>query len=88
MAVRAGLCHPNCRHQLTTWVEGVSVRPEPMDRAAVERTARLEARQRELERRVRKYKRLAEGTLEPEKAAGYRRAVRAALSSIRHVCDI
>ena len=44
-----------------------------MDRAAVERTARLEARQRELERRVRKYKRLAEGTLEPEKAAGYRR---------------
>ena len=49
-----------------------------MDRAAVERTARLEARQRELERRVRKYKRLAEGTLEPEKAAGYRRAVQAA----------
>ena len=67
VAVRAGLFHPNCRHHLTTWVEGVSVRPEPMDRAAVERTARLEARQRELERRVRKYKRLAEGTLEPEK---------------------
>ena len=29
------------------------------------------AMERELERRVRKYKRLAEGTLEPEKAAGY-----------------
>ena len=87
VAVRAGLFHPNCRHHLTTWVEGVSVRPEPMDRAAVERTARLEARQRELERRVRKYKRLAEGTLEPEKAAGYRRAVRAAQKDVREFVD-
>lgn len=87
VAVRAGLFHPNCRHHLTTWVEGVNVRPEPMDRAAVERTARLEARQRELERRVRKYKRLAEGTLEPEKAAGYRRAVRAAQKDVREFVD-
>lgn len=87
VAVRAGLFHPNCRHHLTTWVEGVSVRPEPMDRAAVERTARLEARQRELERRVRKYKRLAEGTLEPEKAAGYRRAVWAAQKDVREFVD-
>lgn len=87
VAVRAGLFHPNCRHHLTTWVEGVSVRPEPMDRAAVERTARLEARQRELECRVRKYKRLAEGTLEPEKAAGYRRAVRAAQKDVREFVD-
>lgn len=87
VAVRAGLFHPNCRHHLTTWVEGVSVRPEPMDGAAVERTARLEARQRELERRVRKYKRLAGGTLEPEKAAGYRRAVRAAQKDVREFVD-
>ena len=58
-----------------------------MDRAAVDRTARLEARQRELERRVRKYKRLAEGTLEPEKAAGYRRAVRAAQKDVREFVD-
>lgn len=87
VAVRAGLFHPNCRHHLTTWLEGVSERPAPMDKARVESTAALEARQRELERRIRKYKRRAEGTLEPEKAAEYRRKVREAQKDVRAFVD-
>lgn len=83
VAVKAGLFHPNCRHHLTTWIEGVSQRPEPMDKAEVERTARLEKRQRALERRVRKYKRLAAGTMDPENAKEYRAKVRDAQKAVR-----
>lgn len=83
VAVKAGLFHPNCRHHLTTWIEGVSQRPVPMDKAAVERTAQLEKRQRALERRVRKYKRLAAGALDPKKAKEYRAKVRDAQKAVR-----
>ena len=68
VAVRAGLFHPNCRHTLTTWVEGVSERPKPMDKAKIEAVSRLEKRQRALERRVRQAKRLAAGLQDPEAA--------------------
>ena len=30
VAMQGGLFHPNCRHTLSTWVEGVSTRPRPM----------------------------------------------------------
>lgn len=76
VAVRAGLFHPNCRHTLTTWNEGVSRRPKPMDKAKIEATSRLESRQRYLERRVREAKRRAEGLLDPEAAKEAKRLVR------------
>ena len=87
VAVRAGLFHPNCRHHLTTWIEGVSTRPAPMDKAEVERRAKLEKRQRYLERYVRRWKRLAAGTLEPAKDAEYRRKVRAAQRRVKQFVD-
>lgn len=87
VAVKAGLFHPNCRHHLTTWVEGVSVRPAPMDKAEVERRAKLEKRQRQLETQVRRWKRLAEGTQEPAKAADYRRKVRTAQRRVKTFVD-
>ncbi len=83
VAVKAGLFHPNCRHTLTTWIEGESRRPEPMDKAQVERTAKLEAKQRSLERQVRRYKRLTEGTQAPEKAVEYKAKVRGAQKRLR-----
>ena len=76
VAVRAGLFHPNCRHTLTTWNEGVSRRPKPMDKAKIEATSRLESRQRYLERRVREAKRRAAGLLDPEAAKEAKRRVR------------
>lgn len=87
VAVKAGLFHPNCRHHLTTWIEGVSVRPEPMDKAKVERTAKLEKQQRYLETQVRLWKRLAEGTQDPAKAAEYQRKVRAAQRKVKAFVD-
>lgn len=82
-AVEAGLFHPNCRHTLSTWIEGVSRKPEPMDSERVRSTAKLEQKQRRMENRIRRLKRLAEGTLEPEKAKEYRRKAREAQGELR-----
>lgn len=82
-AVRGGLFHPNCRHTLSTWYEGISTRPEPLDGAKVRETAALEAEQRRLERAVRKWKRLAAGLQQPEAAARAKREVRGAQRELR-----
>ena len=66
VAVANGLFHPNCRHTLTTWIEGISTLPKPLDVEKVKRNAALERNQRALEREVRKAKRLFEGTQDPE----------------------
>lgn len=66
VAVKAGLFHPNCRHILTTWIEGISRRPKPMDKAKIEAVSKLEAKQRRMELKVRKGKRLVEGTQSPD----------------------
>lgn len=76
VAVRAGLFHPNCRHTLGSWIEGVSRRPRPMDKAKIEAASKLEAKQRELELRVRQDKRLAAGTQDPERVKAYKAQLR------------
>lgn len=83
VAMQGGLFHPNCRHTLSTWVEGVSTRPRPMDKAKVEAAAQLEARQRALERSVRKAKRQAAGLCDPAAAKSARARVRAAQKELR-----
>ena len=66
VAVKAGLFHPNCRHILTTWIEGISRLPKPMNKAKIEAVSKLEAKQRRMELKVRKGKRLVEGTQSPD----------------------
>lgn len=83
VAMQGGLFHPNCRHTLGTWVEGVSTRPRPMDKAKVEAAAQLEAKQRALERSVRKSKRQAAGLCDPAAAKAARARVRAAQKELR-----
>ena len=83
VAVKAGLFHPNCRHTLSTWYEGVSTLPKPMDARQVRENAKLEAKQREMETEVRKWKRLAEGTQDPEKRKEYRQKVRESQKKLR-----
>lgn len=83
VAVKAGLFHPNCRHILTTWVEGVSERPKPMDKAKIEAASRLEAKQRELERKVRRAKREEAGLQEPEAVKAAKGRVRTAQKELR-----
>lgn len=65
IAMKGGLFHPNCRHTISTWVEGISKKPEPMDIAEIERINKLEAVQRKMERAVRKAKRKAAGLQDP-----------------------
>lgn len=83
VAMQGGLFHPNCRHTLSTWVEGVSTRPRPMDKAKVEAAAQLEAKQRALERSVRKAKRQAAGLCDPAAAKSARARVRTAQKELR-----
>jgi len=78
VAIKAGLFHPNCRHTITTWIEGVSTMPKPMDAKEIERINKLEKTQRALERKVRKAKRQAEGLTDPE-------AQKAANAKVREV---
>ena len=87
VAVRAGLFHPNCRHTLTTWIEGMSKRPRPMDKAKIEAASRLEKKQRYLERRVREAKRQAEGLLDPDAAKQAKRRVRRRQSELKEFVD-
>ncbi len=84
VAIKAGLFHPNCRHTLSTWYEGVSQLPKPLDAEKVKRTAKLEAQQRSLECEVRKWKRFAEGTQDPITSEAYRNKVKDAQKNLRN----
>ncbi|ASA22324.1 phage minor capsid protein [Paenibacillus donghaensis] len=63
-AMDNGLFHPNCRHNMTTYVKGQSRLPEPVDDTKALASYKQEQRQRYMERQVRKYKRRAAGSLD------------------------
>lgn len=65
VAVKGGLFHPNCRHGVDTWIDGVSTLPKPLDQNKVREKAKLEAKQRRLENDVRKAKRKVLGLSDP-----------------------
>ena len=65
-AVAGGMFHPNCRHTLSTWIEGVSTLPPPMDAKKIRTVSALEQQQRRLERRVREAKRIEAGMSDPQ----------------------
>ncbi|HEX2986141.1 MAG TPA: phage minor capsid protein [Caproiciproducens sp.] len=83
VAVKAGLFHPNCRHTVSTWIEGVSKLPEPMDDAKVKENAALEQQQRAMERRVRMLKRMAEGLQQPTLVKEYKSKAAQAQKELR-----
>lgn len=64
-AIANGLFHPNCRHNMTTFVPGQSRMPEPVDDTKALASYKQEQRQRYMERQVRKYKRRAAGSVDP-----------------------
>lgn len=65
-AMKAGLLHPNCRHTISTYFPGITKLPEAPDVYKAVDTYKAEQRQRELERKIRNWKRKAEGSLSPE----------------------
>lgn len=61
-AIKAGLMHPNCRHNLTTYFEGITVLPQIQNGKEAVKTYEAEQKQRAYERAIRKQKRIVEGT--------------------------
>ena len=61
-AIKAGLIHPNCRHTLITYFEGITQIPEVQNEEEAIKTYEAEQKQRALERAIRKQKRIAQGT--------------------------
>lgn len=73
-AIAGGLYHPNCKDIHTTYFEGITTPPKPMTEDEKKEAARvynLEQRQRYNERQIRKYKRLYQGSLDPENKTKY-----------------
>lgn len=87
VAVQNGLFHPNCRHTLSTWYEGVSTKPRPLDAAVVRNNAQLEQQQRALERKLRQAKRLEIGCTDPANAKKYTQRRKAAQKELREFVD-
>lgn len=82
VAIKNGLFHPNCRHTMVTWKIGDSIPPR-MDGEKVRENAKLEEKQRALERKIRKYKRMAEGYVEPELVKTFKRKTAEAQKELR-----
>lgn len=72
-SMRNGAFHPNCRHTLSTYFPGISRLPDPVDNAEAEKLYKAEQYQRYIERNIRKYKRLAAGSLDEQNVQRYKR---------------
>ncbi|MCD8095737.1 MAG: phage minor capsid protein [Ruminococcus sp.] len=70
-AIRGGLFHPNCRHTMSLYIHGQTKIPKPIPEDKIKKQRELEQHQRYLERKIRKYKRLEIGTIDPEQAKLY-----------------
>lgn len=63
-AMAEGLFHPNCRHGSGTFFEGISSAPQPYNRVEVESKYEVEQQQRYNERKIREWKRKANGSMD------------------------
>lgn len=72
-AMRNHAFHANCRHTLSTFFPGISRLPDPIDDAEAKRLYHAEQHQRYIERNIRKYKRLAAGSLDEANVKKYKR---------------
>lgn len=66
VAMKAGLLHPNCRHTLATWFEGISRLPKIYDEEEANKEYQAEQKQRTLENAIRKAKRQKAGATDKE----------------------
>jgi hypothetical protein len=61
-AIKAGLIHVNCRHNLVTYFEGITTIPKVPDGKEAINVYKTEQKQRAYEREIRKQKRIVMGT--------------------------
>lgn len=82
-AIKAGLLHPNCRHTLATYFEGVTRLPKPQNPEKALENYNNEQHQRKLEREIRKRKRILAGTVEDGDQKEARANLRQAQKNLR-----
>lgn len=70
-AMKEGFLHPNCRHNMSTYFHGITTLPKVPDPKKALKNYKQEQKQREIERQIRKYKRLKEGSIAPYNKAKY-----------------
>ncbi|MFV0382333.1 MAG: phage minor capsid protein [Breznakia sp.] len=70
-AIAAGLYHPNCKHSQTTYFEGITEIPTPLDAAQTSENSKAVATQRYNERQIRRYKRLEDNSLDSKNKEHY-----------------
>ena len=87
VAIRNGLFHPNCRHTLLQYIDGITDIPKSIDSEKIAKRRELEQKQRTMERKIRKLKRFAEGTCDPETAKAYRKQLREAQHELKVFVD-
>lgn len=86
-AIRGGLFHPNCRHTLSQYIDGFTKIPTPIPADDIKIQRELEQKQRMLERKIRKLKRFAEGTQNPEIAKAYCKKLRETQHELKAFID-
>jgi hypothetical protein len=68
-AMENGLFHPNCRHRAMPYFDGISYPAEAPNTETTLHNYAMEQEQRGIERNIRKYKRVKEGSLDPANRA-------------------
>lgn len=70
-AIAGNLFHPNCKHTMSTFFEGINEIPEPMDKEEIGKAYEKAKRETEINRNIQKYKRLKEGSVDPDNQKKY-----------------
>ena len=87
VAVEGGLFHPQCRHGLSTWYEGISTLPDPIDEDTALRVTALIQKQRRMERNIRRMKRLRDNLQNNELKKIYHQQVKEAQDKLVDFLD-
>lgn len=82
-AIDKGLLHPNCRHALITYFEGITTLPIVPDGKEAIKLYEAEQKQRHLERNIRKWKRIKQGSLDEDNKSNANKKVRSLEKQLR-----
>lgn len=83
VAIRGGLFHPNCRHTMGQYIDGLTKIPKPIPAEKIREQRALEEKQRAMERSIRALKRKVEGTQDEKKVKEYKRKLREEQGKLR-----
>lgn len=83
VAIRGGLFHPNCRHTMGQYIDGLTKIPKPIPAEKIREQRELEEKQRAMECSIRALKRKVEGTQDEKKVKEYKRKLREEQGKLR-----